>query len=357
VQARVAQQLGVLNTHTRYLTDGVVDYAERLLALLPAHLEQVVFACSGSEAVDLALRIARHVTGRDGVLATAHAYHGTTAATAAISPSLGPNNPIPDTVALVDAPDPLREGAGAAAAFGDRVAAGIEELRRRGHEPAAMIVDSVLSSDGLQIEPLLLAEAAASVQRSGALWIADEVQAGFGRTGAWWGFPASSLEPDLVVLGKPMGNGLPISAVAGRGELLEAFGRDMRYFNTFGGTPVSIAAAGAVLDELVDRDLLAAAGRIGTVLAAELRGLAAADDGVAAIRQAGLFLAVELVRDGEPDAPRAAAVVDRMRERRVLISASGTHGHVLKIRPPLVFGDEHVPRLLDAVAEALPATR
>ena len=362
VQQRVAQQLTVLNTHTRYLTDDVVTYAERLLDLFPEHLDQVVFACTGSEAVDLALRLARHVTGRRGVLATAHAYHGTTQSAAEVSPSLGPNNAIPADVVLVDAPDGLRDDpATAAQEFARRVSAAIGELGRRGHRPAAMIVDSVLSSDGLQPGPIgVLAPAAAVMREAGGLWIADEVQAGFGRTGGWWGYTRHGLEPDLVVLGKPMGNGIPISGVVGRGALMEDFGRDVRYFNTFGGNPVSVAAAGAVLDELVGRDLLSHAQRLGDDIAARLGELVADDAGVAQVRHAGLFVAVELVRDrssAAPDPLRASAVVDRMRELRVLISASGVHDNVLKIRPPLVLAREHAPRLLDAVADALRTTR
>jgi 4-aminobutyrate aminotransferase-like enzyme len=362
VQERVAQQLSVLNTHTRYLTDDVVDYAERLLALFPPHLEQVVFACTGSEAVDLALRIAGHTTGRTGIIATAHAYHGTTQAAAAVSPSLGTNNPIPDNVVLVEAPDTLRhDPATTAREFAARITRGIDELRRRGHQPAAAIVDSILSSDGLQTDPPgMLGPAAEVVRDAGALWIADEVQSGFGRTGGWWGFERHALRPDLVVLGKPMGNGIPISAVVGRADLMEAFGRDVRYFNTFGGNPVSIAAASAVLDEITGLDLLHNATTTGAEAALGMSGAAAGDPGIADVRHAGLFIAVELVRDPEtlaPDAARAAAIVDAMRQRRVLISASGRYDNVLKVRPPLTLSSNELPRLLEAFDESVRVTR
>ena len=168
------------------------------------------------------------------------------------------------------------------------------------------------------------------------------------------------LRPDHVVLLKAMGNGVPISGLVGRGDLMEAFGRDVRYFNTFGGNPVSIAAATAVLDELESRGLLPNAEAVGDELAARLREATADDDGVAGVRQAGLFLAVELVTDrgtSTPDAARAAAVVDRMRDLRVLISASGTYDNVLKIRPPLAFTGTHVPRLLEAFTTALEGSR
>jgi 4-aminobutyrate aminotransferase-like enzyme len=360
VRAAVDRQLGTLNTHTRYLTDDVVAYAERLTALFPAPLSQVVFACTGSEAVDLALRIARTVTGRTGVVATRHAYHGTTTLAAQVSPSLGPNNEIPPEVALVDAPDSVRDDPTTAAAdLGRRIDAAVADLRARGVGLAAVIVDSVLSSDGLQTGPAGLLQAAADRARAhGGLYVADEVQPGFGRTGAqWWGFQRHGVVPDLAVLGKPMGNGIPISAVVGRPDLFDVFGRQVRYFNTFGGNPVSIAAASAVLDELADRELLRHSAELGAELLAQVRDLTRDDDGVAEVRGAGLFLAVELVRpDGTPDPARASRVVNALRDRRVLISASGVHDNVLKIRPPLVFPRAAAPRLLEALGQGLAAS-
>lgn len=359
VRERVSAQLDVLNTHTRYLTDAVVDYAERLTGLFDIADAQAVFVCTGSEAVDLALRMARHVTGRRGVIATAHAYHGTTEAAAAISPSLGPNNPIPGEVELVAAPDLAREDpASAAGAFTARVTEAITALRARGHEPAALIVDSVMSSDGLQGTAARVLEPAAAVAgAAGALYIADEVQAGFGRTGAWWGYPNQGVRPDLVVLGKPMGNGIPIAGVIGRPDVFKVFGRDVRYFNTFGGNPVSIAAAGAVLDELENRRLLASASTVGDLLLRECTALAGTHGGVSAVRGSGLFLALEIAdpATGAADAARAAAIVNHMRKNRVLISASGVSANVLKVRPPLVFAESDAPRLLDALDAALAA--
>lgn len=361
VLARVSEQLGTLNTHTRYLTDGIVEYAERLTALFPEPLSQAVFTCTGSESVDLALRVSRQVTGRRGIIATRHAYHGTTTAAAEISPALGPNNTIPETVELVEAPDTLRETGDVAERFTDRVRAAIAAMRARGIAPAALIIDSVLSSDGLQVDPAgLLAPAAAVAREAGALVIADEVQAGFGRTGVWWGFQRHGFVPDLVVLGKPMGNGIPISAVVSEAGILESFGRNVRYFNTFGGNPVSIAAANAVLDELEDRELVSSAGALGAELKSGIAALKESDPGVAAVRGAGLFLAVEICdpADGAaPDPERAARIVGHMREHRVLISASGAGENVLKIRPPLAFESTHAPRLLEALASALRETR
>ena len=358
VQAVVARQLGELNTHTRYLTDAVVEYAERLTEKFPDPLTQVMYACTGSESVDLALRIVRHATGGQGIIVTRNAYHGTTAAVAEISPSLGANNRIPETVALVDAPDSVRGPGGEAALQQwvsdiERAIAGFAE---RGIPFAGMIVDSVLSSDGLRLDPTgFLARAAATVRAAGGLYIADEVQPGFGRTGEWWGFSRHGFVPDLVVLGKPMGNGVPISAVVGSRALFDAFGQSTRYFNTFAGNPVSIAAATAVLDEIEDRALLAHSATTGARLLAgitEITDAQAQRSGrrtVAENRGAGLFLSVEYVLPGgdEPDASTALAVVGALRERRILVSASGTYENVLKIRPPLVFSDADVARFLD----------
>ncbi|HET7012683.1 MAG TPA: aspartate aminotransferase family protein [Streptosporangiaceae bacterium] len=364
VRHAVCEQLGTLNTHTRYLTDLVVAYAERLTGLFPSPLDQAVFACTGSEAVDLALRIARAVTGRRGVIVTRHAYHGTTTAAAEISPSLGPHNPIPVQVALVDAPDSVRDDQAAATEdFGRRIDAAVEELKGRGVELAAVMLDSVFSSDGLQLDPAGLLKVAAERARAhGALYIADEVQAGFGRMGRWWGFQRHEVLPDLVVLGKPMGNGLPIAALVARPELLDAFGRKVRYFNTFGGNPVSIAAASAVLDEIEDQRLIGHAQSLGRELLDAIGEIVSNDPGVAATRGAGLFLAVEFVTGagspdpGSPDPRRAARVVNAMRDRRILISASGTYDNVLKIRPPLIFPASAVPRLVDGLAASLAAS-
>lgn len=352
----VAGALTTLSTHTRYLTDDVVTYSERLVALFPDELSQVIYACTGSEAVDLALRIARHVTRRRGVVITSHAYHGTTQAAAEISPSLGPNNEIPPYVVRVAAPDPLRDDhAAAESEFARAVADAADELERRGYGIAALIVDSVMISDGLVLSdrPLLRA-AVDEVRARGGLYIADEVQPGFGRTGQWWGFPAHQVVPDLAVLGKPMGNGMPISAVIGRAELFDRFGEDVRYFNTFAGNGACIAAAGAVLDELVDRDLLAHATRIGDRLVTGLHSITESSDRVAQVRGRGLVLSVEFA--DAHTAPRpddARAVVDGLRDRHILVSASGPHENVVKIRPPLVFDDADADRFLEGFEGAV----
>lgn len=349
VQDAVARQLGTLNTHTRYLTDEIVEYAERLTAKFSPTLSQVMFTCTGSEAVDLAVRMARRVTGGEGIIVTRNAYHGTTASVAELTPSLGPGNSIPARTALVDAPDSVR-GPASAAEFVAQVRSAIANFAAQGIPFAGIIVDSVLSSDGLRLEPAgFLAQAAQVAHEAGGLYIADEVQPGFGRTGDWWGYTRHGFVPDLVVLGKPMGNGLPIAGVVGSPEVFDAFGSEVRYFNTFGGNPVSIAAATAVLDEIEQRGLLEHAAHTGHRLATGLRSIAAdleragGASRVAEVRGAGLFLSVEYVApDGgaTPDPAAALAMVNHLRDRRILVSASGTYENVLKIRPPLVFDAE-----------------
>lgn len=347
----VSEQMTRLNTHTRYLTTPIIDYSERLVALFPEEISQVIYACTGSEAVDLALRIAKHQTGRNGIVVTTHAYHGTTTEAAAISPSLGPHRPQPDWVRYVDAPNAAVEGHETGRLFATRVSEAAASLKADGIGFAAFIADSVFSSDGLHTDPAgFLQPVADAVRAAGGLYIADEVQPGFGRTGeAWWGFVRHGVIPDLVVLGKPMGNGMPISAVLGRPEVLEHFGHHMRYFNTFGGNLVSIAAANAVLDVIEKEDVLGNVQRVGALLGAGLRETAADYPQLAEVRGCGFFYGVEIVasaRSGEPDKESTERIVNELRRRRVLISSSGQHENVLKIRPPLVFSDEDLQEFM-----------
>lgn len=355
VTAAVSAQLQLLNTHTRYVTEPILDYAERLTALFPAELSQVTFTCTGSEAVDLALRIARYATGKAGVIATTHAYHGTTTASAEISPSLGPNAPKGADVIFVDAPDTSKEGARTGELFAARVSTAIETLERSGKGFAGLIVDSIFSSDGVHSDPEgFLQPVANAVRNAGGIFVADEVQPGFGRTGThWWGFSRHGITPDLVVIGKPMGNGMPIAAVVGRPEVLLPFGADMRYFNTFAGNPVCIAAAAAVLDVIQDENLMNNAVAVGNSLRQGMVRLASSFPILGDVRGAGLFIGVDICSGSRPDGESAQRLVDELRSRRVLISCSGKDGNVLKIRPPLVFTEADAAEFLTIFAEAL----
>ncbi len=401
----IARQAATLNTHTRYANDLLLDYAERLLATLPAEIGQVMFACTGSEAVDLALRIARFQTGGEGTVITANAYHGVTTAAAEISPSLGPAVPLGRAVRTVAPPVPARaatdpsaadraaadraatdpsaadraagDRAAADRAAGDRAAAGpaawqavgpafatrvtdaIADLNRHGIKLAAFIADSLFSSDGILPEPAgFLQPVIEAVHDAGGLYIADEVQPGFGRTGdAMWGFQRHGIVPDLVVMGKPMGNGMPISAVAARPEILEDFGNNIRYFNTFGGNSVCVAAAAAVLDVIEAEGLTENARAVGRYLLGALEDIAKGTPRIAAVRGAGLYAGVDFVHigTGEPDGDAAITVVNGLRDRHVLISATGPRGSTLKIRPPLPFAAAHVDQLAIALTDTLRA--
>ena len=242
VQA-IARQAAVLNTHTRYLHETVLDYAEKLLATFPAEISQIMFTCTGSEANDLALRVARTCTGGTGFIVTETAYHGVTSALAELSPSLGLPMAKDSHARLVPAPRSAGDDTGEI--FARHVRGALDDMKKNGIRPAGLLVDTIFSSDGVFADPAgFLRPAVEAVRAAGGIFIADEVQPGFGRTGEqMWGFARHGLIPDLVTMGKPMGNGHPVAGMAARPEVLAEFGARSRYFNTFGGNPVSAAAA------------------------------------------------------------------------------------------------------------------
>ena len=350
----ISQQAARLSTHTRYLNDVVDAYAERLLATVPAGLDRVVLTCTGSEANDLALRIAEAATGGTGFVVTAAAYHGNTAAVTAVSPSSRPGKPLPPHVRAVPAP-----GAGGCPAeeVGPRFAAAVEtaidDLERAGVRVAGLLVDTVFSSDGIVTDPPgLLTQAVAVARRRGGLFIADEVQPGFGRTGAaLWGFARHGLVPDMVTLGKPMGNGFPMGGVVTRPDLLDRFTDEVRYFNTFGGNPVAAAAGSAVLDVIRDEGLIENARQVGGHLANRLRALADRHAAIGDVRGAGLFIGLDLVRPTsmQPAPGIATALINGLRRRDILIGAAGAFGNTLKIRPPLCLTVEQADLFVDAL--------
>ena len=348
VVAATARQAAVYASHTRYLDDTVLDYAEHLLATFPADLSHVMFTCTGSEANDLALRVAFAHTGGTGVIVTENAYHGVTLATSALSPSLGAGVPLGAHVRTVPAPTD-------AARFTADVQAAIHDLTRHGIQPAALLVDTIFSSDGVHTDPPgFLKPAAEAIRAAGGLFIADEVQPGFARTGeAMWGFQRHGLIPDMVSMGKPMGNGYPVAGLVLKPGVITNFGKRARYFNTFGGNAVAAATAMAVLEVIRDQSLKANAAKVGALFRDGLLALAHSLDSLGPLRAAGLFLGQDIVTDGKPDAARAARLVNRLRDNRILISATGTHGHTLKIRPPLVFSATHVDQFLTGLEAAL----
>ncbi|MCQ4160445.1 aminotransferase class III-fold pyridoxal phosphate-dependent enzyme [Roseomonas sp. GC11] len=362
VVAALARQAAVLNTHTRYLNPIILDYAEALLGHFPPELCHVMFTCTGSEANDLAYRVARSYTGGEGFIVTRLAYHGVTVAISEMSPSLGQHITLGKNVRTVPAPDLYRGGPGVAERFAADVRAAIADLRAAGITPAALLVDTIFSSDGVFADPAgFLAPAVAAIREAGGLFIADEVQPGFGRTGeAMWGFQRHGLVPDIVTMGKPMGNGHPIAAMVSQPQILQRFGEATRYFNTFGGNPVSCAVGQAVLEVIEGERLMDNARATGAFLRDGLRQLAGRHALIGDVRGAGLFVGVEMVTDRATRAPataETARLVNGLRERRVLISAAGPDANVLKIRPPLVFRQEHAERFLEAMDAVLTEMR
>jgi 4-aminobutyrate aminotransferase-like enzyme len=365
VIAAVHEQMQTLNTNTRYVQESILDYSEQLLSTFPAELGHVMFTCTGSEANDLAMRVAKYATGNQGIIVTAGAYHGLTAEVSSFSPSLGIGVPLGANVRVIDAPDALRHSSDQSSLedhLRNQVRAAIADLHRHGIGLAAFIADSIFSSDGIFAGPAgFLRPIIEEVHAAGGLYIADEVQPGFGRTGEeWWGFQRHSIVPDIVTMGKPMGNGIPVAAAVFKPELLVEFGKNIRYFNTFGGNSVAIAAAQAVLDVIREESLMENSFKVGGKILTELKQLTQDLDQVAEVRGSGLFVGVDMVTDRAtltPDGDTAAGIVNKLREERILISASGAQGNVLKLRPPMPFSSNDADRLLEALGRAFKALR
>jgi 4-aminobutyrate aminotransferase-like enzyme len=358
-------QMALLNTNTRYLHENIVEYARRLSATLPDSLEVCFFVCSGSEANELALRLARTVTGRRDMVVIDGAYHGNTGALVDLSPykfdGRGGSGK-PDHVHVAPAPDQFRGafryGArDAGESYAEGVADQLEAAAAAGRPAAAFIAESIPGCAGQIVPPEgYLRSAFDHTRAAGAVCIADEVQVGFGRVGShWWGFEAQDAVPDVVTLGKPIGNGHPLGAVVTTRDTAAAFDNGMEYFNTFGGNPVSCAIGLAVMDVIEDEGLMENAHVVGERFRSGLRELAASHPIIGDVRGLGLFMGAELVRDREtlePATAEASAVVNAMRERNILLSTDGPYDNVIKIKPPLVFTARDADRVvseLDAV--------
>lgn len=369
-------QAAVLNTNTRYLHPNLVRYAERLTAYLPAPLRVCYFVCSGSEANELALRLARAYTGRRDVIVVDHAYHGSTSALVEMSPYKfdGPGGAGPAAhVHKVVMPDPYRGpyrgyDANAGRRYADHVRAAINGIAQSGESGAggrrvgAFFAEAIVSGGGhIEPPPGYLAEAYREVRAAGGVCVADEVQTGFGRMGThFWAFEPQGVVPDIVTMGKPMGNGHPLGAVVTTPEIAASFANGMEYFNTFGGNPASCAVGLAVLDVLEEEGLQAHARVVGGHLADGLRALMDRHELIGDVRGRGLFQAIELVRDRatlEPAPRHAAYVIERMKERGVLLSTEGPLHTVIKMKPPLVFDDGDADRLVQGLDTVLEEVR
>ncbi len=342
----VTEQMSLLNTHTRYLHKRIIDYSEDILSMMPEEIDKVMFMCTGSEANDLALRVAQEYTGGTGIIVSKESYHGTSALTSGCSPALGSEQPLLPNVRLIDTPDYYRHG-GTPEEFTEWYATEmqkkIDELNQAGYKFSCFLADSIFSSDGVHPNPIgFLKTAVDVVHKNGGVFIADEVQPGFARTGdAFWGFARHGIIPDMVTMGKPMGNGIPISGLAAKHEVLEAFSDKLPYFNTFGGNPVSIAAAQAVLSVIKEEKLQEHCKTVGAKLLSALKEVKDRHpESVGDVRGAGLFIGFELAKnDGKktPDKEKALNLIELLRDNNVLTSVAGPYGNVLKLRPPMAF--------------------
>lgn len=359
----LCKQARILNSHTRYLDETVVNYAERLLATFQPSLERVFLTCTGSESNELAMRIARECTGHQGVISTAFAYHGNTAAVAQISSVFTPASKRGPYVRCVPVIDPYRERNGRsddelADAYVRDLQLAIDDLAQNGVKLAAVLFCTAFSSEGLpEIPRGYLPKVAKAVHAAGGLVIADEVQAGFGRFGShMWGHDLHGMLPDIVTMGKPMGNGHPLAGVVTTADLMDRFTSQNMYFNTFGGNEVSCAVGLAVLDVLRDEQLLENAQRVGEYVLSGMRALQQRHPIIGDVRGKGMFFAVEMVADRdtrEPAGARTKAIVNAMRERGVLISRIGLGDNILKIRPPMCFSTQNADVLLSTLDSVL----
>ncbi len=365
VVAAIERQEALLNTNTRYLHDGLVSYAERLTSLLPDELDTCFLVCSGSEANDLALRLARAFTGGRDVVVVDGAYHGNLGTLVEISPYKfdGPGGSgRPRHVQVAAMPDSyngLFAGeSDAPRRYADSVAAAFSRIVRQQRRPAAFFCESALGCGGQIILPAgYLRGAFEHARGAGAVCVADEVQVGFGRLGRnFWAFEDHDVVPDILTLGKPIGNGYPLAAVITRREIAEAFANGMEYFNTFGGNPVACAAGHAVLDVLEKDRLQEHARVLGDAWLEDLQALMARHALIGDVRGRGLFIGIELVLDRESRAPAAAAashVVEFLKDRGIQISIDGPRYNVLKIKPPMVISASDAARVVAALDEAL----
>jgi len=362
VVGAIQRQAAVLSTHTRYLHDRVLEYAERLLEKCPPHLEACIFVNSGSEANDVAWRLAKFATGHGGALIMAHAYHGITDAVSVLTPGAGQT--YDDRVATLS-PPPASFNVATQLGAPDRAAAvrtideALAVLEARGFAPAAFFLDTAMTSSGIyDPPPAWLDEIAARVRGAGGLVVADEVQYGLGRSGShFWGFERRGLTPDIVTLGKPIGNGYPMGAVIASRHLIESFQRKFGFFSTFGGNPVAASAGLAVLQVIERESLVANAARTGLHLRQRLEALASKHDWLGAVRGSGLLLGLEITaEEGSVAKRRARQIVNALASRaRVLIGSEGPGGNILKLRPPLPFALEHADLLVDAIGAAAAA--
>ena len=357
VAEAMARQQSTLNVHSRYLHEGIVAFAERLAALHGPEIESVIFSCSGTEANEVALRMARMATGKSGIVCTNATYHGNSEAVGKMT-RIGAGQNTAGDVRAIPFPEMLRPLVPGATedelceAYLDKLRQAIRSFEEDGTGFAGLIVCSIFANEGLPDVPRgFMTRAAEIVHEAGGLVIADEVQAGYCRTGRWWGYEVTGFAPDIVVTGKPMGNGLPLAATAASRKLIEGFRAATRYFNTFASSPLQAAVGMAVID-VIERDGLAEnVATVGAFLKSALAQRKGRFASVADVRGHGLFIGVEIAKTDAgqtPDTDKAIDTINRLKDRGFLTSNAGAYRNVVKIRPPLVFAQRHAEEFLVA---------
>ncbi|MDZ4729480.1 MAG: aminotransferase class III-fold pyridoxal phosphate-dependent enzyme [Xanthomonadales bacterium] len=363
VVAALSKQAATLNTHTRYLHENVVNYAERLSATLPGELSVCMFVCTGTEANDLAFRIARTVSGNMGAIVSDYSYHGNSIVVTELSTAEYPESEQPDWLATAESPNGFRGSfrygePGLGPKYASKVDDAVAKLQSRGHDTAMFMTCNIFDSNGALVAPEgYLRDSYAKVRAAGGLCVADEVQSGLCRLGdRVWGFEDSDVIPDIVTMGKPIGDGHPVAAVVTTPAIAQAFSKKFHYFNTFGGNPVSAAVGLAVLDVIEQENILQNVHDTGQYLAENLRSLARQYGCIGDVRGKGLFYGLEIVREAgslEADHERASRIAEGMREAGVLLSTTGPYDNVVKIRPPMVFSKANADVLVNALGEVM----
>ena len=359
----IARQAGALNTNTRYLYSSALEYAERLTAKLAPHLTACIFVNSGSEANDVAWQMAKLVTGRSGAIIMEDAYHGVTDVIRQFSPGR-PDAGLPDFLQGLVVPDPYRgpfreDEPNIVEHYASDADRAIGELETSGHGTAAFMIDSAFCSSGVPDVPAgYLRAVEEKIRAAGGLMICDEVQSGFGRMGQWWGHEHHGVRADIVTMGKPVGNGHPLGVVVTTDEMLNRFIDATRLFSTFGGNTVACAAGNAVID-VIERDGLIERGRnTGGYMRQQLLKLADKHALIGDVRGHGMLTGLEFVTDRTvrtPATDETARLLERMRTHRVLVGSEGRDANILKLRPSLVFREEHVDFFIDALDRSLDA--
>jgi len=354
--ASLTDQASKLNVHSRYISDVVVDYSEKLVSLHSDNLSKLQMACSGTEAVEIAIKMARIHTGGQGIICSNATYHGNSHETFRMT--IGPFEPEFRRVTYPESYRPIKEGLSQeelCTLYLKEVEKQIEGFSQDGIKFAGLIFCSLFANEGLPDFPKdYLTKVSKLVRDSGGVLILDEVQAGFGRTGTWWGYQLSNVSPDIAVMGKPMGSGLPVSGVIATEEISNTFHEKAFYFNTTAATPLQAAVAGTVIDIIQDEGLIENAEKIGGYLKTELLKIKDDFDYLGDVRGPGLFIGLDIVdnkEDKNPDREKAIEIVEILKNKGVLISNAGQYRNVLKLRPPLVFDLDNANLLLETLSQ------